>query len=144
MRKWSRVFNAREFYRRLSTVSPIAVELYGYVTDNCDWKFGRHIASRAEVAAELGVTERSIQRANKELESAGLIKFKRGIYAVNPEFNWGGRSWNISKSCYYTMGVKGAQVIDFNHAAEAINSKKLEEIGRSALRGTCSRKSQGN
>ncbi|HDU8431861.1 TPA: hypothetical protein RG032_003690 [Morganella morganii] len=144
MHKWSRVFNAREFYKRLSGMSPTATELYGLIVDSCDWKYGRYVATRAEVAEILNVTERSIQRANKELESAGLIKFKRGIYAVNPEFNWGGRSWNISKSCYYTMGVKGAQVIDFNHAAEAINSKKLEEIGRSALRGARSRKSQGN
>ncbi|WP_247715831.1 replication/maintenance protein RepL [Morganella morganii] len=144
MQKWSRVFKSRELFKRVAGLSPVATELYGHIVENCDWRHGRYVATSEEAAGELGVTTRSIQRANKELESAGLIKFKRGIYAVNPEFNWGGRSWNISKSCYYTMGVKGAQVIDFNHAAEAINSKKLEEIGRSALRGARSRKSQGN
>lgn len=90
MRIWSRVFYAREFYKRLSKVSPTATELYGLITDSCDWKYGRYVATRAEVAEILNVSERSIQRANKELEAVGLIKFKRGIYAINPEFNWGG------------------------------------------------------
>ncbi|AND13511.1 hypothetical protein FNU75_02390 [Proteus mirabilis] len=144
MRMWSRVFYAREFYKRLSKVSPTATELYGLITDSCDWKYGRYVATRAEVAEILNVSERSIQRANKELEAVGLIKFKRGIYAINPEFNWGGRSWNISKSCYYTMDRKGAQVIDFNDAAEAINSKKLEEIARKTLREVNGRNAKRN
>lgn len=74
----------------MAGLSPVATELYGHIVENCDWRHGRFVATSAEVASELNVTARSIQRANKELEVAGLIKFKRGIYAINPEFNWGG------------------------------------------------------
>ncbi|WP_272537494.1 hypothetical protein [Providencia sp. PROV225] len=144
MHKWSRVFKAKELFKRMAGLSPVATELYGHIVENCDWRHGRFVATSAEVASELNVTARSIQRANKELEVAGLIKFKRGIYAINPEFNWGGRSWNISKSCYYTMDRKGAQVIDFNDAAEAINSKKLEEIARKTLREASGRNAKRN
>lgn len=89
MQRWSRVFRSWELFKRLSGLSPVAIELYGYVAEHCDWRNGRYVATSAEVANALSVTVRSVQRANKELEAAELIRFKRGIYAVNPEFNWG-------------------------------------------------------
>lgn len=42
------------------------------------------------------------------------------------------------------MDRKGAQVIDFNDAAEAINSKKLEEIARKTLREVNGRNAKRN
>ncbi|WP_237162934.1 helix-turn-helix domain-containing protein [Serratia symbiotica] len=120
-------------------MSPVAIELYGYVAEHCDWRNGRYVATSAEVANALSVTVRSVQRANNELEAAELIRFKRGIYAVNPEFNWGGRSWNISKSCYYSMGKKIAQVIDFAEATQAMSKLATKGVRRETLREVSAR-----
>lgn len=89
MERWSPVFRSRELFKRLSGLSPVAIELYRYVAKHCDLRNVRYVATSAEVANALSITVRSVQRANNELEAADLLRFKRGIYAVNPEFNWG-------------------------------------------------------
>lgn len=130
MRRFYRTFKSQELFRRLSGLSPVAIELYGFLLEKCDWRLGRHVSSSAAVAKELNVSERSIQRANKELEKADLLRVRRGIYAMNPEFNWGGRSWNIAKATYYTMNRQPAQIIDFAEASEALNEKRGEPGGK--------------
>ena len=121
MRGFCRTFKQHSLHKLLSALSPVAIELYGFVVEHCDWRLGRYVSSTPEIAIRLGVTERSVQRANKELIASGLLKIKLGIYAVNPEFNWGGRSWNINKSSYYTMDKKAARIINFIDASEALH-----------------------
>lgn len=144
MSGFSRTFKQHDLFRRISKLSPVSIELYGVIVEKCEWRHGRYVASTKEVAEYLGVSERSIQRANKELESAELVKVKRGIYAINPEFNWGGRSWNISKATYYTMNNKTAQVISFAEATQALSDEAAERVGRETLREVSARKRKGN
>lgn len=73
-----------------------------------------------------------------------MLKVKRGIYAINPEFSWGGRSWNIPKATYYTMNQKTAQVISFAEASQALSEESAEEVGRETLREISARKRKGN
>lgn len=138
--KWSRIFVPKELFKRISGLSPVAIELYGHLIESCDWKYGLCVASSAEIASDLGVTPRSIQRANKELESIGLIKVKRGVYSMNPEFAWSGRSWNISKAEYYRVTkITSANLTSLADVA-SIDDEKLEEIGRKTLREVYGRK----
>ncbi|MEI9569469.1 hypothetical protein [Atlantibacter hermannii] len=144
MSGFSRIFRRHELFRRISGLSPVAIELYGYLIEKCDWRLGRHVASTSQLALELNVSERSIQRANKELEAVSLLKVKRGIYAINPEFSWGGRSWNIPKAAYHSINAKTAQVISFAEASQALSEESAERAGRETLREISARKRKGN
>lgn len=143
MSGFSRTFKRHELFKRISKLSPVAIELYGFLIEKCDWRLGRHVATTKEISECLGVSERSVQRANKELEAAGLLKVKRGIYAINPEFSWGGRSWNVQKATYYTMNQKTAQVISFAEASQALSEESAERAGRETLREISARKRKG-
>lgn len=144
MSGFSRTFKRHELFRRISKLSPVAIELYGFLIEKCDWRLGRHVASTKEISECLGVSERSVQRANKELEGAGVLRVKRGIYAINPEFNWGGRSWNIPKATYYTMNTNTAQVINFADVTQALSGDAAERAGHETLREVTARKRKGN
>lgn len=144
MSGFSRVFKRHELFRRISKLSPVAIELYGFLIEKCDWRLGRHVASTKEISECLGVSERSVQRANKELEGSGVLKVKRGIYAINPEFSWGGRSWNIPKATYYMMNQKTAQVINFAEATQALSEESAERVGHETLREISARKRKGS
>lgn len=145
MDKFCRTFKNQELFARISEVSPSAVKLFGFLVDRAEWRSGRFIDNSGQMASELGLTTRSIQRASKELVTAGLIKNKRGgIYAINPEYVWGGRSWNRPKASYYTMNNKTAQVINFADAAQALSEEALERAGHETLREVSARKLKGN
>ncbi|ERT12771.1 replication/maintenance protein RepL [Photorhabdus temperata] len=144
MRGFVRTFRLVEFGKRLSELSPSGQKIFWYLVDIADWKLGRVVTTQAELAERFETTIRTVERAVKELTKQNLIKHKRGIYAINPEFVWGGRSWNIPKASYYTLNAeKLPGVIDFASAAQAINGKKLEEAGRKTLREISARKLRG-
>lgn len=138
------MFNNQTMFARLSQVSPAAVRLFGYLVEKTDWRLGSYIASGDVITQALGLTDRSIQRANKELVEAGLIRYRRGgIYAINPEFVWGGRSWNIAKASFYTMGKKSAQVISIADLKTAMKAEQEDLEGRETLREVSARKPKG-
>ncbi|KMV71638.1 hypothetical protein WB66_06470 [bacteria symbiont BFo1 of Frankliniella occidentalis] len=144
MTRFCRMFNNRVLFERLSKVSPAAVRLFGLLVERADWRLGSYVAPENSITDALGLTDRSIQRANKELIEIGLIKYKRGgIYAINPEFVWGGRSWNIVKASYYTMGSKAAQVINITDIRGVLNMETGEIEGHETLREVSARKSKG-
>lgn len=125
MRGFCRIFNQKEMFRRLSELSPVAISLYGVILEKCEWRLGNYISTTADIAEEMGVSVRSVQRANNELIKSGLVKVKSGVYTVNPEFSWGGRSWSINNSRYYTMGKKSADATKLVDAAESLGRGRI-------------------
>ncbi|KMV68205.1 hypothetical protein AI29_09990 [bacteria symbiont BFo2 of Frankliniella occidentalis] len=134
MRGFVRTFNNSEFFSRISSVGGLGVKLYGLLLDMADWRLGRVVSTQEELAVMLDKSVRSIERAVKDLSEQGLIRYKRGIYAINPEFSWGGRSWNIPKASYYTMGSRAGEVVSIVQVVREIKRESLEEAGRETLR----------
>lgn len=138
-----RMFRLSEVAAKLAPLSEASQLVYWMLLDTADWRFGRVLITQEVIADSLAKSVRTIERATKELIKAGLVRHTKGIYAINPEFAWGGRSWNIPKAAYHGMGGKTAQVISFKDMAQAMNEEALERVGRETLREVSARKSKG-
>jgi len=137
------MFNLSNLGRKLATLSEASQLIYWDLLDAADWRMGRVLTTHEQMASKIGKSVRTVERATKELTQQGLIRHKKGMYAINPEFAWGGRSWNIPKATYHTMNGKTAQVINFADAAQSLSEEALEKIGRETLREISARKFKG-
>jgi len=137
------MFKLAELGRKLAPLSEASQMLFWELLDMADWRTGRVITTHEEMAAKISKAVRTVERATKELTVVGLVRHKKGMFAVNPDYAWGGRSWNIPKAAYHGMNGKTAQVINFADAAQALSEEALEKIGHETLREVSARKSKG-
>ena len=144
MKGFIRMFRLSEVGKRLAGISESGQVIYWHLLEKADWRSGRVEATHAQLAVLLDKSIRTIERSTKELVSAGLVKHKKGIFAINPEFAWGGRSWNIPKAAYHSINAKTAQVISFAEASQALSEESAERAGRETLREISDRKRKGN
>ena len=144
MKGFIRMFRLQEAGRRLASISESGQLIYWHLLDNADWRLGRVEITHEQLAGLFGKSVRTIERSTKELAKAGLVKHKKGFFAINPEFAWGGRSWNMPKATYHNMNSKTAQVIDFAEASQALSEEAAERVGRETLREISARKRKGN
>lgn len=138
-----RMFKLAEVGAKLAPLSEAGQQMYWMLLDTADWRFGRVLITQEVIANSLGKSVRTIERASKELVAAGLVRHTKGLYAINPEFAWGGRSWNIPKAAFHAMGGKTGQVINFKDMAQAMSEEALERVGHETLREVSARKSKG-
>ncbi len=140
MKGFIRMFRLAEIGRRLSPISESGQMIYWHLLENADWRTGRIITTHEELAAQQGKSVRTIERSTRELVNSGLVRHRKGVFAINPEFAWGGRSWNIPKAAYHSMGQKTGQVISFADAAQALSEEAAERAGLETLREISARK----
>jgi len=140
MKGFIRMFRLSEVGNRLAAISESGQMIYWHLLDNADWRLGRVETTHEQLACLFNKSVRTIERSTKELVKAGLVKHKKGFYAINPEFAWGGRSWNMPKATYHNMNTKTAQVINFAEASQALSEETAERIGRETLREVPARK----
>ncbi len=138
-----RMFKLAELGRKLAPLSEASQMLFWELLDMADWRTGRVLTTHEEMAAKISKSVRTVERAAKELTAVGLVRHKKGMFAVNPDYAWGGRSWNMPKATYHCMNGKTAQVINFADAAQALSEETLEKIGRETLREVSARQSKG-
>lgn len=144
MKGFIRMFRLTEIGKRLSAISESGQMIYWYLLEKADWRLGRVETTHEQLAGLFGKSVRTIERATKELVKSGLVKHRKGIFAINPEFAWGGRSWNIPKATYHNMNNKTAQVISFAEATQALSDEVAERVGRETLREISARKRKRN
>jgi len=125
-----RMFRLNDLGVKLAPLSEASQRVYWMLLDTADWRYGRVLITQEVIANSLTKSVRTIERATKELLNAELVRHTKGIYAINPEFAWGGRSWNIPKAAYHGMGGKTAQVINFRDMTQAMSDEALERVGR--------------
>lgn len=141
MRGFVRTFKNSELFSRISVVGGIGGQVYGLLLDMADWRYGRVILSHAEMAEMVGKSVRTVERVVKDLSEQGLVKYRRGVYAINPEFAWAGRSWNIKNASYFVMGGDTGTIVSIVEMVREANRERLEretfrEVARSAHQKT--------
>ncbi|MGV3346382.1 helix-turn-helix domain-containing protein [Enterobacteriaceae bacterium LUAb1] len=143
MSRFVRIFNVKAFGDRLSVMRPASIQVGFMLLGVADWREGIVTTDQSEIAATLSLSERSVSRALKELSDAGIIARKSSCIAINPEFVWGGRSWNMAKAGYYRItGALPKNVVSLAQSA-VIDDEEIENAGREALRNITGRKSKG-
>ena len=92
-RGWQRI-------RELADVSPQCVKLYALLAEHSG-NNGAVVVSQTQLAAMLGVTDRTVRTLSKQLEDSGAVaRIKVGTgtyaYALDPREVW--RSWETTKA----------------------------------------------